>query len=214
VSGKTIEEERTALLITGQRTREHWRVEQVKSDPADVQAEVELLLDRCGLADLAVVPVQDPLLASAIEWRVKDTVFARAGAVLADVCKAFDVSQPVFYAELCDAAWLNVLARRRTEFAEVPKFPTVRRDLSLLLDKAVTFAQLERIASQSERKLLQGVELFDVYEGDKLPAGKKSYALSFLLQDAERTLTDEQVEKAMGRIRQAFEKEVGAELRG
>lgn len=78
----------------------------------------------------------------------------------------------------------------------------------------MTYAQLEKLALQAERKLLQSVDLFDVYEGDKLPAGKKSYALSFTLQDAEKTLTDEQVDKAMGRIRATLEKEVGAELRG
>ncbi len=110
--------------------------------------------------------------------------------------------------------WVNWLKSQRVKYAEVSRFPSVRRDLSLLLDKAVTFGQLETLARQSERKLLRTVDLFDVYEGDKLPSGKKSYALSFILQDAEKTLTDEQVEKAMGRIRQAFEKEVGAELRG
>lgn len=90
----------------------------------------------------------------------------------------------------------------------------MRRDLSLLLDRSVAYAQLEHIAFQAERKLLKTVDLFDVYEGDKLPAGKKSYALSFILQDNEKTLTDEMVDKAMGRIRGAMEKEVGAELRG
>lgn len=90
----------------------------------------------------------------------------------------------------------------------------MRRDLSLLIDRTVSFAELERVARQSERKLLREVGLFDVYEGDKLPAGKKSYALSFVLLDDEKTLTDEQVEKAMGRIRQGMEKELGAQLRG
>ena len=120
----------------------------------------------------------------------------------------------MFYAEVDVAACKKLLAKRRTVFAPVPRFPSVRRDLSLLLDNAVTFAELERVARQSERKLLREVGLFDVYEGDKLPEGKKSYALSFILQDEERTLTDDQVEKAMGRIRQALEKETGALLRG
>ena len=90
----------------------------------------------------------------------------------------------------------------------------MRRDLSLLLDKAVRFDQLRKLALDAERKLLREVDLFDVYEGDKVPTGKKSYALSFILQDVEKTLTDEQVEKSMGRIRHALEKEVGAEVRG
>ena len=120
----------------------------------------------------------------------------------------------MFYGEVAIEDMKSELARRRTVFAPVPRFPAVRRDLSLLLDKSVTFADLERVARQSERKLLREVGLFDVYEGDKLPEGKKSYALRFILQDAEKTLTDEQVEKAMGRIRSAIEKETGAALRG
>jgi phenylalanyl-tRNA synthetase beta chain len=136
------------------------------------------------------------------------------GEVAPQVAKAFDVDQSVYYAELHDEALVQLLRERRTTYQEVPKFPAVRRDLSLLLDRSVAYAQLEQIAYQAERKLLREVDLFDVYEGDKLPAGKKSYALSFILQDSGRTLTDEQVEKAMGRIRGAMEKEVGAELRG
>jgi phenylalanyl-tRNA synthetase beta chain len=96
----------------------------------------------------------------------------------------------------------------------VPRFPAVRRDLSLLLDREVQFSQLKELAFRAEHKLLRDVDLFDVYEGEKLPKGRKSYALSFILQDMEHTLTDEQVEKAMGRIRAAYERELGAELRG
>ena len=97
---------------------------------------------------------------------------------------------------------------------ELSKFPEVKRDLALLIDKRVTFSELRDAAFAAERKLLRSVSLFDVYEGDKLPKGKKSYALAFTLQDPARTLTDDIVEKAMGRIRQALEKGVGAELRG
>jgi phenylalanyl-tRNA synthetase beta chain len=174
---------------------------------------VELLLERCGVTDVEQVVLDLPLCSSVLEVRKKDQVFARIGSVRSEVLKAFNVSQPVFFAELNDATWFEEIAKRKIKYSEVPKFPSVRRDLSLLLDASVTFEQLEKLARQSERKLLRTVDLFDVYEGDKLPGGKKSYALSFILQDADKTLTDEQVDKAMGRIRQAFEKEVGAELR-
>ena len=113
-----------------------------------------------------------------------------------------------------EEALLDACRADRIEFAEVPRFPAVRRDLSLLLNDEVRFDQLRNIAMNAERKLLREVDLFDVYQGDKLPAGKKSYALSFILQDMEKTLTDEHVDKAMGRIRAALEKEVAAELRG
>lgn len=212
--GKTAEQERMAFIITGQNGSESWRAKARPVDAMDISAEIEALLDRLGMNDGAAGPASHPLLGNVAQRTTGKVTLAFCGEVLPDVLKAFDVGQPVFYAEVDVAACKNLLAKRRTVFTPVPRFPSVRRDLSLLLDKAVTFADLERVARQSERKLLREVGLFDVYEGDKLPEGKKSYALSFILQDEERTLTDEQVEKAMGRIRQALEKEAGAVLRG
>ena len=213
VGDRVVEQDRTAILITGQWSLEHWRGKSRVTELADLKAEVELLLERCGVTDVEQVVLDLPLCSSVLEVRKKDQVFARIGSVRSEVLKAFNVSQPVFFAELNDATWFEAIAKRKIKYSEVPKFPSVRRDLSLLLDASVTFDQLEKLARQSERKLLRTVDLFDVYEGEKLPGGKKSYALSFILQDADKTLTDEQVDKAMGRIRQAFEKEVGAELR-
>ena len=213
-NGASHEEDRTALLITGRRWRERWLAEEDRSAAADVKAEVELLVERMGIEGTTTQAVEHPLLDGAISVQRKNVTLAVIGAVKLSVAKAFEVAQPVFFAEWNDAVWLQQVASKRITYAEVSRFPSVRRDLSLLLDKAVTYAQLEKLAQHAERKLLQRVDLFDVYEGDKLPEGKKSYALSFTLQDAEKTLTDEQVDKAMGRIRSAFEKEVGAELRG
>ncbi len=212
--GKSVEQERMAFIITGQNGSESWRVKAGAADAMDVAAEVEALTERLGMNDGAARPTDHPLLRNAAKRMSGKSVIAFCGEVLPDVLKAFDVNQTVFYAEVDISACKNLLAERRTVFAPVPRFPSVRRDLSLLLDNAVTFADLERVARQSERKLLREVGLFDVYEGDKLPEGKKSYALSFILQDEEKTLTDDQVEKAMGRIRQALEKEIGAALRG
>ncbi|MEO8068193.1 MAG: phenylalanine--tRNA ligase subunit beta [Flavobacteriales bacterium] len=213
-AGKAVEEDRTALLITGRRWREGWRTGDREVEQADVMEEVGLLLERFGISNAQVQQAEHPMLASGVEVRRKGVSLAVIGAVRSDMLKTFDLSQPTYYAELMDGAWIGALQAHRIAYAEVPKFPSVRRDLSLLLDKSVSFAQLEKLAYQSEQKLLQAVDLFDVYEGDKLPAGKKSYALSFILRDDAKTLTDEQVEKAMGRIRQALEKEAGAELRG
>ena len=213
MNNTAMEEDRTALLLTGRRWRERWRTDDRKVEQADLKEEVELLLDRCAIRNALLQPVEHALLGSAIEVRSNNIALATIGAVRPALLKAFDLSQPVYCAELYDAAWVAAMQQHRITYAEVPKFPAVRRDLSLMLDKAVSFAQLETLARQSERKLLRTVDLFDVYEGEKLPAGKKSYALSFILQDAATTLTDEQVDQAMGRIRQAFEKEVGAELR-
>lgn len=214
IDGKTVEQERIAFIITGQNGSETWRGKARPTDPMDIAAEIEALTERLGMNEGAASPSEHPLLRNAAKKMSGKSATAFYGEVSTGVLKAFDLNQPVFYAEVDVAVCRSVLAERRTVFVPVPRFPSVRRDLSLLLDNAVTFAELERVARQSERKLLREVGLFDVYEGDKLPDGKKSYALSFIFQDEEKTLTDEQVEKAIGRIRQALEKETGAALRG
>lgn len=213
--GKHKETERTALLITGQRWEETWRSDGRKSEQADAKEELELLLQRMGLSGgVGYTSVSHPLLAGAVELTQGNHVIGLLGQVLPAVAKTFEVGQPAYYAELNDEALHKLVHGHRTVYREVPKFPAVRRDLSLLLDNAVPYTELERIAFQAERKLLRQVGLFDVYEGDKLPAGKKSYALRFILQDPAKTLTDDQVDKAMGRICGALEQEAGAELRG
>ncbi|MBS1938476.1 MAG: phenylalanine--tRNA ligase subunit beta [Bacteroidetes bacterium] len=213
--GGTVESERMALLITGNQEAGNWRGKARKAELADAKAEVELLMERLALAGAATYAgAEHPLLIAALEVKHGKRVLAVLGEVKPAVGRAFDVNQPAWYAELMDEALVQLLRREKTTYHEVAKFPSVRRDLSLLLNSGVDYASLQRIAFQAERKLLRQVGLFDVYEGDRLPAGKKSYALSFILQDAEKTLTDDQVEKAMGRIQQALEKEAGAELRG
>lgn len=211
----TQEHERIGLLLTGRRRREQWRTDDTRVDAADLREEVTAFAERAGLlAGLSTVPAEHPLLEAAVELRRQGVLFAVMGAVRQDVLKAFGIDQPVLYAELVETAFLEALRAQRTTFAEVGRFPAVRRDLSLLLDHGVTYAQLEALAFKAERTLLRSVGLFDVYEGDKLPQGRKSYALSFVFQDPAKTLTDDQVEKAMGRIRKALEQEAGAELRG
>lgn len=210
-----VERERLALLITGKRWNGNWRNTDRPSELADVKEELELLLHRTGLQDgLAMKPMQHPLLVEAMEMSVEKEPLIRFGRVEPAVAKAFDVEQPVWYAEANDEAIAKRVQQRGTTYREVTKYPAVHRDLSLLLDRSVSYARLEHLAFQAERKLLRAVSLFDVYQGDKLPAGKKSYALSFTLQDPGRTLTDQQVEKAMKRIQQAIEQETGAQLRG
>ncbi|HMC97157.1 MAG TPA: hypothetical protein VKG92_05875, partial [Flavobacteriales bacterium] len=213
--GRTFETERLSLVITGRRWRERWRSDDRKTELADVKEEVEGLLERSGLIQLARwEPITHPLLDHAHALHVKGRRAGLLGAVSPALLKDSGVGQPVFFAELAEEVLLEACRAQTLGYQEVSRYPAVRRDLSLLLADAVRFEQLHALAFNAERKLLRAVDLFDVYQGDKLPAGRKSYALSFTLQDSEKTLTDEQVEKAMGRIRQAFEKELGAELRG
>jgi phenylalanyl-tRNA synthetase beta chain len=212
---RMVERETLGLVITGRRERESWRSTTEKVDLFDLKEELEVLMERLGLTSLVHwEPLGHALLEQACTVLVKGREVGAIGAVRKSALKAADVNQPVLFAELDEQALLDACRAQAVGFTEVPRFPSVRRDLSLLLEQGVRFEQLRKLAFNAERKLLREVDLFDVYQGDKLPAGKKSYALSFILQDAEKTLTDDQVDKAMGRIRQTFEKEVGAELRG
>lgn len=203
-----------AISITGKRWRDRWRAEDRTTELADVKEELESLLERLGLASVAAwEPVAHPVLRNAHAVQVKGTHAGVIGEVDPAHAKRHEVAQSVFHADLNETVLLDACGAGTIVFAELARFPSVRRDLSLLLPVDARFDQLRKVAMNAERKLLREVDLFDVYEGNKLPAGRKSYALSFILQDNDKTLTDEQVEKAMGRIRLALEKEVGAELR-
>lgn len=207
------ETETLSMAITGRRWNDNWRSDDRASDRADAQEEVEALLARLGLRG-QWIDAEHPLLDACAELRVQKRLIGMLGQVNPKELKSADLNQPVYYAELNEEALLDACRAATITYAEVPRFPSVRRDLSLLVPDAARFEELRRIATQAERKLLREVGLFDVYQGDKLPAGRKSYALSFILRDEEKTLTDEQVDKAMGRIRAALEKEAGAEVRG
>ncbi len=213
--GTTHERDVLSLAMTGARWKEGWRSAGGKAALHDLKEELEVLLDRLGLlAHTVWKPTAHATMEQAHEVLVKGRAVAIIGTVLPKLLKAHDINQEVHFAECDEVALLELCRAEREGYVEVPRFPAVRRDLSLLIGQELRYEQLQKAALQAERKLLKEVGLFDVYQGDKLPAGKKSYAMSFVLQDSEKTLTDEQVDKAMGRIRQALEKEFGATLRG
>ena len=143
----------------------------------------------------------------------KGPVLATMGTVNPALARKFDIKQPVYAAEISWPALFELVRRDKIRFKEMPRFPEVRRDLALLLDEGVRYAELRSSAFKSARKILREVTLFDVYRGDKIPQGKKQYALGFILQDPEKTLQDADTEKAMGRILSTFMNEYGAELR-
>ena len=124
-----------------------------------------------------------------------------------------DINSPVFYAELDWAALMKQTGKNKVLYTEIAKYPSVSRDLALLIDKNIEFDQIESTARQAEKKLLRKVELFDVYEGDTLPQGKKSYAVNFILQDEEKTLNDKQIDAIMNKIITNLKNKIGAELR-
>ena len=135
------------------------------------------------------------------------------GVVAPAVRKKFDIKQDVYFAEIDFDQLVKMTRKQKIAFKELSKFPEVKRDLALLVNKGVSFAQLRSVAFATEKKLLKSVSLFDVYEGDKLPEGKKSYALSFILEDKNQTLTDKQIERTMANLQAQLEQKCGAEVR-
>ena len=135
------------------------------------------------------------------------------GTVAPARLKQFGIRQPVFAAEISWPAFFELVKRDKIKYRELPKFPEVRRDLALLLDESVSYADLRKSAFRAGKKLLKNVTLFDVYRGDKIPEGKKQYAMNFVLQDVDKTLTDTDVEKVMSKLLSTFTNEYGAVLR-
>lgn len=207
------ENNRLSVLVSGSRSREHWTGKGQPMGFFFLKGIVGMLLDGAGIDTCQESPLQDARFSEALRLSRNGETLAELGLVHPDFLEAFDIRQDVLYADIRWDALLEQFRSQAMQFEEIPRFPEVRRDLALLLDQGVTFQELYHQAFQTEQKLLKAVQLFDVYTGDKLPAGKKSYALSFYLQDARKTLTDTQIDAIMKKLQQAFEKEFAAELR-
>lgn len=204
-----------ALFITGRWRKERWNAPTGNATFHHIHGAVKSILNRLGIEGQLHDVEGTKAYAYGMEFRTKDgKLLANFGLINANVLEAFDIEQEVFYADFDWDLVLKLSALNEFEVTELPKYPSVRRDLALLVDKSVKYGQLEQLAYQTERKLLKEVDLFDVYEGKGVPEGKRSYALSFILQDANSTLNDKVIDKTMGRLQQRFEREVGAELRG
>jgi len=204
------------LWLTGNKRAQSWVAAEEKSSVYELKAFVENVFARLGftMRKLVVGEYANDLLSEAL------TVYTRSGKQLAvygivspKIRKMMDIDAEVYFADLNWNAILAELGDQKVRYTELAKFPEVKRDLALLLDKSVTFAEIEKIAFETERKLLKSVNLFDVYEGKNLEEGKKSYAVSFVLQDETKTLTDGQIEPIMKKLQGNFETKLGAKLR-
>ncbi len=205
-----------ALWLTGKRVEGSWAHADEKTSFAELDAHVDNILARIGVQPGMLVrkKTQNPNFTAGL------TIENRGGKQLVELgvlskklLKQAGIDSPVYYAELNWTALMKVIRKQKVEFTEIPKYPAVSRDLALLIDQSVEFAQIEEIARQTEKKLLKKVELFDVYEGEKLPAGKKSYAVNFILQDTEKTMGDKQIDAIMQKLIQNLKQKLGAELR-
>jgi phenylalanyl-tRNA synthetase beta chain len=211
--GSTKESRRLALYMAGNVTAESWKQPSSKISFHDLAGVVQNVLHKLNAGDYEVQPLQpNSYMRQGIAYTKNGTAVAELGPLDAGVTRFMEVKEQVWYAEL---NWDYLLKKYKDNLVagELPKFPEVRRDLSLVLDKNVTFDQIRHIAFRTERKLLQDVNVFDVYEGDKIEAGKKAYAVSFTLLDKQQTLTDKGIDSTMNRLMQQFEKQLGALIR-
>ncbi len=200
------------LFVTGNRLMESWTTAEKPSDFFLFKGYINAILSRLGIEKTTTQPLENDVFAEGIALNVGKETIVEFGTVKKSILKHFDIKQEVLFA---DFNWGEVLKLISTKikFVEIPKYPEVRRDLALLVDTNVQFEQIYSIAKQTEKSLLKDVNLFDVYEGNNLPEGKKSYAVSFTIQDTSKTLTDAQIDKIISKLQQNFEKEVGAQLR-
>ena len=210
------EQYHAALWVTGKRVEGSWAHKNEDASFFELSAYVDNILRRIGVKPgMTVRKKSDNDIFSSgltIENRGGKKL-VEMGIISKKLLKQFGLDNPVYYAEMNWTALMKVIKKNEVLYTEISKFPSVSRDLALLVDNSVEFAQIEQIARQTEKKLLKKVELFDVYEGDKLPAGKKSYAVNFILQDEERTMGDKQIDAIMQKLIANIKKQLGAELR-
>jgi phenylalanyl-tRNA synthetase beta chain len=174
-----------------------------------------LILSRLGLKpeSLSITESVKKFFAESLSYSVNNQVIAEAGRLNKAVIRKFEINQEVYYGHIEWDLMLKLIKNHRIQYRELPKYPAVKRDLALLVDSGVKFSQIRGLALKTERNLLKDISLFDVYESDSLGKNKKSYAVSFILQDEFKTLTDKNIDKVMDSFVRIFQKELGAQIR-
>ncbi len=209
------EEKHLAIFDTGRLEPENWNASNSKVDFYHLKARVESIINKTGIdrSQIKIEEHSDSNKSYSLQYVFNEKVLAEVFEISKSLLKTFDIKQPVFAAILNWDLLLKIIPVNPIQYEPVAKFPSVRRDLALVVDNNTTFETLKNIAFGTERKLLKSVGIFDIYEGDKIPEGKKSYALAFVLQDKQKTLTDKVIDKTMNKILKAFEEKAGASLR-
>ena len=206
------EKKHLTLFSTGNRGLENWTNAQKPTDFFLFKGYVNSILSRLGFDKTQNTPVENDIFAEGIGFTYGNDVLVEMGTIKKSILKHFDIKQEVFYADFNWDLVLKLLSNK-IKYTAIPKYPEVRRDFALLVDSSVAFESVYKVARQTEKSLLKEINLFDVYEGKNLPEGKKSYAVSFIIQDATKTLTDTQIDKIMSKLQNNFENELGAQLR-
>ncbi|APG64399.1 phenylalanine--tRNA ligase subunit beta [Tenacibaculum todarodis] len=207
------EDKHLTLFVTGNRSKDSWKTTAQTSEFFYLKGIVNLLFSKLGFSKMKSTPTKNDVFSEGISLSLGKTKMVDFGVVKRSVLKEFSIKQEVLFADFNWDAILKFCSNKNIKVTGLPKFPAVKRDLALLLDNKTEFKEVYNLAFQSERKLLKEVDLFDVYEGENLPEGKKSYAVSFVLQDENKTLADKQIDKIMQKLQQTFEKSLNAVLR-
>ena len=207
------EDKHLTIFVSGARTKDSWTSLTQNSEFFYLKGIVMSILERIGVTNIKTSPVKSDVFSEGIVLSLGKNKLVEFGVIKKKILKEFGIKQEVLFADFDWTGILSVSGKKKIKVAMLPKFPSVKRDLALLLDEKITFKEIYDLAFQSERNLLKDVGLFDVYQGDKLPEGKKSYAVSFVLQDNNKTLEDRQIDKIMQKLQQSFEKNLAAVLR-
>ena len=207
------EDKHLTIFVSGARTKDSWTSLTQKSEFFYLKGIVMSILERIGVTNIKTSPIKSDLFSEGIVFSLGKNKLVEFGVIKKKILKEFGIKQEVLFADFDWTSILSISGKKKIKVSMLPKFPSVKRDLALLLDEKITFKEIYDLAFQSERNLLKDVGLFDVYQGDKLPEGKKSYAVSFVLQDNNKTLEDRQIDKIMQKLQQSFEKNLGAVLR-
>ncbi len=207
------ENQHLQILVSGRSQAENWNTNTDKADFYFIKEKVEHILSRLGVNKIKSEAINTHGFTEGLMYKFGKKRLVCFGKLDKKLCKSFGVKQAVYAADFNWDLILELAGYTKIKYQEVSKFPSVRRDLSLLIDKSVSFDELKKIATATDNKILKSVNLFDVYEGDKLPEGKKSYALSFTMADETKTLTDKYVDKVMEKLMNSFTDKAGAEVR-
>lgn len=213
IEDSNIENQHLQLIVSGRLQAENWNTNDNKANFFFIKEKVEHILNSLGVKKIKSKSIITHGFYEGLMYTFKKKRLVCFGRLDNKLCKAFGVKSEVYAADFNWDLILELSGYNKTKYQEVSKFPEVRRDLSLLIEKSVSFDELQKIANQVDNKILKSVNLFDVYEGTKLPEGKKSYALSFIMADKTKTLTDKYVDKVMDKLMNSFKEQVGAEIR-
>ena len=212
---KYTQKQKLAIFLSGNKFEQSWNQPAKESTFFELKSFVSLILSRLGIDKKAIVveDISNDIFNVALQYTYNQKVIVQFGMVNSKLLKLFDIDQEVYYADIDWEALVKGLKANTIHFEELPKYPGVRRDLAMILNENVRFSEIQQLARKVEKKLLKDVSIFDVYQGENIPEGKKSYAVSFVLQDSTKTLNDKYINRIMNSLANSFERELGAEIR-